>query len=723
MPTGAAVASFAPEGAKKTTFRPDIQGLRMIAVVAVILDHLIFWPSGGFVGVDVFFVISGFLITSLLLREHDKSGTISFSGFYRRRLKRILPAGMLVIVATVAVGFWLFNAFRAQQTLWDGVWATVFSANWHFAIVGTDYFQSDGPVSPLQHYWSLSVEEQFYFVWPWVMLGILALLAKLGLQRHSRRAVLVCILTISAASFAWSIYESTAAPTWAYFSTFSRAWELGLGAVIAVTAPWWSRIPSALRPVLGWVGLIGIVFSLFGISDEQAFPAPWAALPVTATALVIVAGTGGRQRFLWPIMNPVSSYLGDVSYSLYLWHFPVIIFLAPFFSTGSILYYAVCVAVMMVAAILCYHFIENPVRRSKWLEPRPKTARRRSRRRPAPFSPVVLYSGVAALVVGTVILSVAALLPRPIPINSAAYGNAVASPESPATLVPAEPVDAISQLRSEVRTAARATSWPQFDPPIDNLADQRVPQWTENDCIDVSEENIDLCVYGNVGGERTAVVLGDSIAVSWLPAIIGALEPAGYRVQSLTMQGCPVAATDVYPSASSQLVYEKCNEHRDWARAQVERLNPSLIIMSDSFLSLERLVSGAKGDAARAEWESAYSEAITSLPAETAKVNIMAPPGAKNLQECYTPISTPADCMRPIMDEWNILRSAERSSSDAAGVTFVDVEDWFCDGPSCPAFVGTMAVYADTGHLTGAFSSRLAPVVAEALGIEQLPPS
>lgn len=720
MPTGATVASIAPEGVKKNTSRPDIQGLRMIAVLAVILDHLMFWPSGGFVGVDIFFVISGFLITSLLLREYDRSGTISFVGFYRRRIKRIIPAGMLVIVVTVGLGFWLFNGFRAQQTLWDGVWATLFSANWHFALVGTDYFQSDGPVSPLQHYWSLAVEEQFYLVWPWIMLGAFSLLAAMGLARHGRRVVLVMILVVTAASFAWAMYESISSPTWAYFSTFSRAWELGLGAVVAVTASWWAKIPYAVRPVLGWIGLALIAASLFLISDASTFPAPWALLPVTATALVIIAGTGGEQRFLWPLTNRAASYVGDISYSLYLWHFPVIIFLAPFFPEGSWLYYLVCVAVMGALSTGSYHFVENPIRKSAWLEPHSRARSRSRRRYRTPNSSVPAYVGVSALAMGTVLLAVAALAPPPTPINDRAFGaERTATPATSGD--PQEPVTAINELSDEVVAAANATAWPQFEPPIETLAEQRVPQWTENGCIDVTEDNIDACVYGDLTGDRTAVVLGDSIAVSWLPAIIGALEPAGYRVQSLTMQGCPVALTDVFPSNADRTVYAACNEHREWVRDQVQRIQPSLIVMSDSFLSINRLASGSTGNAAREEWGEAYAAALATLPTGTPKVVLMAPPGARNLQECFTPISSPADCMRPIPDNWHVLKAAESTAAASAGAVFLDTQSWFCAGDRCPSFVGTTAVYADSGHLTASFSTRLAPVVAQALSDAQVP--
>ncbi|WP_447644321.1 acyltransferase family protein [Nocardioides zeae] len=194
-----------------TTPRRDIQGLRAFAVTAVVLDHLLGWPHGGFVGVDVFFVISGFLITGILLREHERTGTISFVGFYRRRAKRILPASILVLAVTVALSYALVGRLRADSIATDGLWALFFGANWRFTTQATDYFAANGPVSPLQHYWSLAVEEQFYFVWPWLMLGVLALLA----ARTRRRAGTVTTSTpapTTTASWSASSWPASCSP-------------------------------------------------------------------------------------------------------------------------------------------------------------------------------------------------------------------------------------------------------------------------------------------------------------------------------------------------------------------------------------------------------------------------------------------------------------------------------------------------------------------------------
>lgn len=231
-------------------------------MIVVILDHLFHWPSGGFVGVDIFFVISGFVITQSMLREHARTGRISITGFYKRRVKRIMPAALLTLTATLAGAYLFFGAARFVSTVWDGFFAVIFGANYRFALAGTDYFQAGGPVSPLQHFWSLSVEEQFYGVWPWIVAGVYLWAARSGRSGTSARSILgVAIVGISVASLAWGIWETTLSPTWAYFNTASRVWELGVGAMLAIMAPSCSRIAAGIRPILAWAGIMAMIGS------------------------------------------------------------------------------------------------------------------------------------------------------------------------------------------------------------------------------------------------------------------------------------------------------------------------------------------------------------------------------------------------------------------------------------------------------------------------------
>jgi peptidoglycan/LPS O-acetylase OafA/YrhL len=685
----------------------------MVAVVAVVLDHLIGWPSGGFVGVDVFFVLSGFLITGLLLREHERTGTISFSGFYRRRLKRIAPAATVVLIAVVIAGFVIFTRVRADQTMWDAIWAFFFAANWHFAAAGTDYFQAGLAVSPIQHFWSLAVEEQFYFIWPWLMLLIFTIATRRNrTNRTARRAIGTAMIVLSAASFAWAMWETQTSPTWAYFSTFSRAWELGLGAIIAVAAPLLTLLPNAVRPILAWVGLAGIVLSLFVVSDEVAFPAPWAALPVIATVLVIAAGTGGQHRFLWPLTNPVSVWLGDISYSLYLWHFPVIIFLGVLMPEGP-MYFGIAAAGMLALAVASYYGVENPIRNSEWLVPRAERApkKRRSRASTASFNRTVTGVLLGTLVVATVALIGVALLPRtsPLPANALLAAPAPTESAAPAP-VSDNPEDT---LKAQVALALKATEWPALTPSLDQLGEAAwAPEIINDGCLSVEDEDLDACRFGD--GEKLAVLVGDSIAASWIPALRAALEPQGYSLQVLTKSGCPFF--DVTPKGDTQ---GECAEHRSWEIEKANTLQPALTIISNAFEDNLEEGEDPSSELKVSTWREGGERSAAKLTSATPVVMLSAPPGGEDPNQCVTIASKPADCVGDVSGFYTQIEQANKAvmtTADLPGTTtYLNTQPWFCVSSKCPLFVGTTPVRIDVAHLTGVYSQSLGPVMWQAI--------
>ena len=361
----------APPADRRLRYRADIQGLRAIAVLAVIADHLAGWPRGSFDGVDIFFVISGYLITGILVREFESRKTISFLGFYARRIKRILPAGLFVIGATLCATRVLAGIDRYHFAAKDAIAAVFFAANWRFAHTGVNYFNQALPPSPLQHYWSLSVEEQFYFVWPWLMLGLLLIGLRLRFWRHEQARLVagVAIVVLSGVSLWLAFVQTSSNPTVAYFSTFDRAWELGLGALIAVAARPLERFDRRLRLVVALAGLVGILVSLFVVRSSPGFPAPWALLPTLSTAAVLGAGAGLTSRSLMPLTNPASQYLGNTSYGLYLWHFPVVVLIVAVFPQYSAAYWIVGLALIFGLSAASFHLLEDPARRGTWFRP------------------------------------------------------------------------------------------------------------------------------------------------------------------------------------------------------------------------------------------------------------------------------------------------------------------------------------------------------------------
>ena len=414
-------------------FRPDIEGMRGLAVLLVVLFHAgLAGVAGGFVGVDVFFVISGFLITGLLLRERDRTGSVDLWRFYARRARRILPAAVAVIVITLAAAFVVLDPLSRASVISDGVASALSIGNIRSALVAGDYFSPVGTPSPFLHFWSLGVEEQFYLGWP-----VLLIIA--GRSRRPKLGIGLVLLTIAIVSLGAELAVTDAAPNWAFYSLPTRAWQLALGGLLAlatmpgvVRLPWkrtdpaevatparspksarsgkaatagtptswgaWSsRMPAAMVAVVGWIGLAAIVWSAVSLDEGTAYPGPYALAPTLGAAAMILAGASRFGPRLAMGLRPLR-FLGRISYSLYLWHWPLLVLpvvvlgagglgtaVAPDQGLGDAVTGAGTVATQLdwslraglvamsiaVAAISCFA-IEEPFRRSAFLVSRPR---------------------------------------------------------------------------------------------------------------------------------------------------------------------------------------------------------------------------------------------------------------------------------------------------------------------------------------------------------------
>lgn len=352
-------------------YRPDVEGLRAVAVVLVVLFHSRLGPfSGGFVGVDVFYVISGFVITGLLLRQAESPdrpgrGRIRFADFYARRCRRILPAAGLVLLVTIFASYRWLGFIRGSSIADDARWCAGFLGNFHFLFVGTNYLSSQLPPSPLQNYWSLGVEEQFYIVYPALLALALFTLSRLAL----RKRVMVVTGAVVAISLAWSIYQTSVDPSAAYFSSLTRAWELGLGGFVAAGTQYWLKAPKALGAVLAWVGVGCVITAALVYSSATSFPGYAALLPVGGAGLIILGGTTARLLGPEAILGTLPfRWVGRLSYSFYLWSWPLLTMAEQSSNKPlSSLHRGGIVLISLGAAALTYLVLENPVRHSKWL--------------------------------------------------------------------------------------------------------------------------------------------------------------------------------------------------------------------------------------------------------------------------------------------------------------------------------------------------------------------
>ena len=355
-----------PSRTRHAGWRADVQGLRAIAVLAVMVYHAGLPLPGGFTGVDMFFVISGYVITEMLLREWHSTGRIRLGQFYLRRFKRLVPALATVVVVTVVLAIVLVPPLSGQnRALFTGIGAMLFGANVVVGVLGDDYFNSAAQSNPLLHTWSLSVEEQFYFAFPLLLLFGLALVGKRwGFRRGAALVVgAVVATTFTIAVIAARIDLPAGELILGFYSPIARAWEFGVGALVALASPILASLPRALGGIAGALGTFGVVLGFVLVDSSTPFPGVWALLPVMGTALMIAGGTISSGGVLTRGLGakPMST-VGDWSYSLFLWHWPFVVFSGLIWTRNETIS-TIAVFASVVPAVLSYYLLEQPFRR------------------------------------------------------------------------------------------------------------------------------------------------------------------------------------------------------------------------------------------------------------------------------------------------------------------------------------------------------------------------
>ncbi len=685
------------------TFRADVEGLRAVAVGLVVLSHAgVSAVAGGYIGVDVFFVLSGFLITGLLLRERVTTGSTSVAGFYARRARRILPAASLVIIVTVVASYEYLGFLRGDVIAQDGKWAALFAVNLHLAHEGTQYLNIGAPPSPLQHYWSLAVEEQFYLVWPIVFLAVARIAPRVGLAAKLAGVLVVVI----SASFLWSVVQTGTNPTWAFFSPLTRAWELALGALLAVSVPQLRRLPGGLGPWLSWGGLAGIFAAAFAFDNATAFPGSAAALPVVATAMVVAGGTiaplKGAERVLG--LFPFQM-LGRWSYSLYLWHWPVLIIGEQRVGHAlSLTEKLGLVALALVLAVATHYAVENPIR---YARPLARNA----------WSSVAVGACLVVATFGLIAWQVGANSPpgAPVRVEQAAAPDAPVFFAGGAPEVP-EPVrDPIAEVLELVAAAPTIAALPSDLAP--NLKDAAwdfgwITEWADGCLLDPEEmETQHPCVFGDPGGARTVVLLGDSHAGQWLEALDDIGKRQQWRVVLIGKAGCPAAAVSfrtAYRSGSQKLVGPgpDCASWLDDGIARINEMEPELVVLA-SCNGCEYMVDESGELLERAFWATGLRETLSriSTPNRVILGDIPRWRGpldclalhTNNVQACSKPVG-------PVTEA--TYNDAERGVAEEAGVPFIDVTPWFCDSV-CSPVIGNMVVYTNEYHVTSTYARYL----------------
>ncbi|MFL6133851.1 MAG: acyltransferase family protein [Nocardioidaceae bacterium] len=682
----------------RLTSRPDVQGLRALAVVLVILDHAgVPWFRGGFVGVDVFFVISGFLISSLLLHEATTTGRVRIGHFYARRARRILPAATLVLVATSAFAAWQLSVTRVQEIVQDVRWAAFFAANIHFSRLGTDYFEQDRAESPVQHFWSLAVEEQFYLFWP-----VLLLLVCLVVRHRQVRAVTALVAFAWLASLAWSIVLTPASSTQAYFSSATRVWELATGALLALAGPVLRQLTLGARRVFAVGGLAAIAVAAVRYDASTLFPGWRALLPVLGTAAVLAAGVRGpvgpaRVLTLRPIR-----YVGDISYSLYLWHWPVLVLGAEYVGASpSPVETCLLVLVAVLLSVLSYHAVENPFRHARGWALR---GRRALTLWPVALAMVVVTSGYAAAYSTN---AFEARIAGPTSVAPVANGSTESQPSVSAeekVVAPRQP-----PIRERLAAALRQVDTNEPIPfPVVNLKGLDRDAWhVAFRCYSSwGEGGHRLCPLGDTHAKRSVVVYGDSHAGMWLTALDRLGAQTGYRVIPLIKVGCGPFDVEQWRRKKP---FPDCPPYRDWALKQIKRINPDVILLGyRGLLGVHPPPDETEGQA----WSAGVSSTVRRMTRLAPRVIVMSDVATLDFQpgDCLTdPDSTMSSC---VGREHAVVHRANRITRRAAqplGARFVDLTGLVCLRNRCPLIVDHVVTFRDASHLSVTWVKMVAP--------------
>jgi peptidoglycan/LPS O-acetylase OafA/YrhL len=637
-------------------FRKDIQGLRAVAVLLVIIFHAdIPTVHGGYIGVDVFFVISGYLITSLLFNEIVINGSINFKQFYARRIRRILPLSVCVTLITLIVFAFFISPWELKELSKTSLLTSFFSSNIWFIVQVTDYFGAETESNPLLHTWSLAVEEQFYFLWP----ALLALLPLISKTKRVWMWSLISVLIVSLGAFLFLYYHNQPL---AFFSMPTRAWQFSAGALICFAPSLKDKSISFLNLISG-TGLLFILTTALTIGAGFDGNPLWALVPTFGAALIIWAGLHHQTFAIARILStPLLVFIGRLSFSLYLWHWPVIVF----FKLNSInLEPEDIVLALLVTFLLSwwsYRFIESPFRKHKLLN----TTKRS------------LLFGCCLILVGLC-------------SSLSYYYYAKFSLMSPAQ----------SRIES-TQFASKAV---------------------ESCVTSITDTQLVECELGEVQSNKVVTVLGDSKAQQWLPVLDELGVKHGWKIIVLVKSGCSPAFINPYLVYLGR-EYHECNTWRKSALDKLLEVQPELVVVSHySGYSISEL--GTKRDATKADYLTGYELLNQQLLSLDTKLLFIRdnPQFPISIPKCLSRAVGAEGLIDELcvfsevdVEFRKFVFDAAKSVFDTkAAAQFLDLTPFYCEQRRCPSFKHNIVRYTDRHHLSYDFTKQLSPIIEDRL--------
>lgn len=648
-------------------YRGDVEGLRAVAILLVVACHAkVTALAGGFVGVDVFYVLSGYLITGLLVQEIHTTGTLRFANFYGRRMRRLMPAMLLMLLVVCVLGRLLLAADGQAEQALAATGAAVWLSNFHFAFANMDYFAPGAETNLFLHTWSLGVEEQFYLVWP--LLAVLAMGTWAGARKKPTLARLKYAFgAVFILSLALSLYWTWHSPRLAFYMMPSRAWQFAAGALVFLVVGTPNFRTDARQPgprwsvTAGWAGLGLILASSLLINGAMPYPGYWALLPTLGTALALTAVGDARhwyQANRWLATRPLQA-IGRVSYSWYLWHWPVLLLGAQLIDTRSGWNRLLLVVLSLLIASLSYRFFETPIRHYRNLLAKPRMA---------------VFVGLAIMVLaGSFALR---------------WHNAA---------------QARMKQPAQLHFAAA-----HFDAPV--IYGMGCDDWYHS-------ARVEVCAFGDSHATHTAVAVGDSVALQWFPAYARLFDKPGWRLLVITKSSCPMVDIPIfYPRIGRE--YTECAAWRHAALRKISALKPDIVIMGSTFTY----------DYTQAQWIDGTRRVLNELAPAAGRIYVMrssptlpfdGPACVAPRSWLYNDLKGRTLCTAPARTRHSdaVFAWLSAAASGLRNVQLIDMTSAICPQDTCRAETGGTIVFRDDQHMTATFAASLAPELARAMSL------
>ena len=647
-------------------YRSEIEGLRTVATLLVAMYHIWFDRVSG--GIDVFFVLSGFLITTTLLNRIEKTGKLNFGIHILNTAKRLFPLAYIVIFVTAVSSLYIL-----PEVQWDSLVAHIYASigyfeNWRLSLDAVDYLAREEPASPFQHYWSLSVQGQFYVVWPFIIFFAYFLARKI-FKTPIRKTVLAVLVLVFVASISYSIYKTNVNQPWAYFDSFARAWEFSIGGMFALLLPY-LKFNKNLHLLFGWLGLVIICLTGIVLPVSDVFPGYAAALPITGALMVLVASENHHPLGVDRLLSlKIFTFLGGLTYGFYLWHWPLLIFYKTYMQTNTVpfLHGLFIIIGTFILSFITTKLVENPIRSMKIQEKKKKLI--------VMLSLLLFIMLSLNISIQTYLKTLTSQTENYVEVN---YPGAMAMQAGFVLKENIEPIPATIDIKSDL---------PDF--------------YQTKECFSYNEVTGKTCSYGVTENPKyTVALVGGSHAGHWFPALVEIAEELNFRLDIYEMDACRFSGDDF-----GGILTETC---LDWNSIVIEKLreNPPDFVFTNANLNNKDHVPIGFIQ----QWEKldGYTHIFALRDNPRMDLDVPTCVGQSNdysYEECSVARSEKLSTVLP----W------DNTEGIPSNVYFADLSDYFCDETTCEPVIGNVVVFRDKHHLTATFSKTLAVPLKEQL--------